>query len=76
MEMDDTDFAHRQETEILKAQIRQIREELARRTTEPAVIITDFPSGSLGARYGSIGLRFNNSKKVASSRDDVAKPKE
>jgi hypothetical protein len=75
MEMDDTDFAHRQETEILKTQIRQIREELARRTTEPTVLITDFPAGSLGARFGSIGQRFNQ-KKVATSRDDVAKPKE
>ena len=73
MEMDDNDFIHRQETEILKAQIQQIREELARRTTEPAVIATDFPSGSLGARYGSIGLRFNQVGKVASSRGNVDK---
>jgi hypothetical protein len=75
MEMDDTDFAHRQETEILKTQIQQIRAELARRTAETTVIITDFPEGSLGARFGSIGQRFNQ-KKVATSRDDVAKPKE
>ena len=59
MEMDDRDFVQRQEAEALKAQIRQIREELTRRTAAPTVIITDFPAGSLGARYGSIGQRFN-----------------
>lgn len=71
--MDDNDFIHRQETEILKAQIQQIRAELTRRTTEPAVIATDFPSGTLGARYGSIGLRFNQVGKVATSRANVGK---
>lgn len=60
MEMDIPDFIHRQETEILKMQIREIGARITSRPEEPAVIIREFSKGTLGATFGTIGIRFRN----------------
>lgn len=66
MEMDTSNvplaaFAkERQKTEILAQEIRSIRQRLEASTRISATTVSDFPSGSLGEKYGTIGARYKS----------------
>jgi len=62
--MDDEDFiaSQREETEILKEEVRRLSEQVERNNKKPVsketVDILDLPPSSIGVRYGTLSARL------------------
>lgn len=49
----------RQKTTLLAQEIRVINQRIATASRASGEIVSDFPAGSLGQKYGTIGLKSN-----------------
>jgi len=53
----------RQKTTFLSQEIRNIREGIAERSRLTTEKLTEFPAGSLGKKYGTIGTNYKTIKR-------------
>jgi hypothetical protein len=69
MEMDNNHLLQRellkerQKAALLSQEIRNIREGLAGRTRLTTETLSEFPAGSLGQKYGTIGVNYKTIKR-------------